>query len=370
MLPKIIYDTLFEEKYSAFSSAFNFSRLWYHAVMPVHFFNRRDHLIMKVSSAALTGEISTPFLGEPLDDFTLRKMEFTVKILIPTARKPSTKIVMRLEVASLTRKGWHDRVRLGYMDKNETEECLYMCPENEKPRNLNITLTLGDQTSFYVMYTRTVKAEDGDWWMDLNNTGFSLSWHYTDNDLLAQSFTTENKYFIKLANILHLKNNTDELWDKIKEKRIQYLEDNKEDLKVKSNACNGENMKKYDKKLKLDNFFSSWSDISSETQYENISSKTLRKAEEMFYFLTRCPDIFEGAGTMRQMYYDLMKKMNYPIKQILLTVVRMIVTSRRLQKKRELLVAEKILDLLDEIFSLDIQSLRSDYIPTGGGRDR
>ena len=73
---------------------------------------------------------------------------------------------------------------------------------------------------------------------------------------------------------------------------------------------------------------------------------------------------------MRQMYYDLMKKMNYPIKQILLTVVRMIVTSRRLQKKRELLVAEKILDLLDEIFSLDIQSLRSDYIPTGGGRDR
>ena len=40
---------------------------------------------------------------------------------------------------------------------------------------------------------------------------------------------------------------------------------------------------------------------------------------------------------MRQMYYDLMKKMNYPIKQILLTVVRMIVTSRRLQKKRELL---------------------------------
>ena len=73
---------------------------------------------------------------------------------------------------------------------------------------------------------------------------------------------------------------------------------------------------------------------------------------------------------MKQMYYDLMKKMNYPIKQILLTVVRMIVTSRRLQKKRELLVAEKILDLLDEIFSLDIESLQSDYITTGGGRER
>ena len=96
---------------------------------------------------------------------------------------------------------------------------------------------------------------------------------------------------------------------------------------------------------------------------------SLSTAEEMFYFLTRCPDIFEGAANMRQMYYDLMKA-QYPMKQKLLTVVRMIVTSRRLQKKRELMVAEKILDLLDEIFSLDIQSLRSDYIPTGGGRDR
>ena len=60
----------------------------------------------------------------------------------------------------------------------------------------------------------------------------------------------------------------------------------------------------------------------------------------------------------------------HSIKQILLTVVRMIVAYRRLQKERKLLAAKQVLGLLGEIFSVDIESLRSDYIPTGGGKDR
>ena len=171
VLPSIIFDTLFEEKYSAFIRAANFSLGWYRGDTAINFSDKRSSLDMTVTSAALTGEISSPFLGEALDDFTMKDMEFTIKILVPTTRKPDTKIVMKVEVDVMNRKGWHDRMQVGW-DGEGREECLEMC--GLTPSSLTLTQLLDTQTYFYVNYSRTVKSEDGDWWTDRHNTGFSL----------------------------------------------------------------------------------------------------------------------------------------------------------------------------------------------------
>ena len=66
-----------------------------------------------------------------------------------------------------------------------------------------------------------------------------------------------------------------------------------------------------------------------------ITAETLVEAQKMFYYLTRCPNFYENALDLKRFFWKLINS-NYPLKTVLLTLLRMIVTASEKKKENEL----------------------------------
>ena len=80
----------------------------------------------------------------------------------------------------------------------------------------------------------------------------------------------------------------------------------------------------------------------------------------MFYYLTRCPNYYDTTLELRTFFYKLIN--NFPLKTILITIVRIIETTMRNKKKNEMMVANELLRKLDEIVDLSINNQQNDTV--------
>ena len=191
-------------------------------------------------------------------------------------------------------------------------------------------------------------------WKSKRNTGVEVSWYYDTESSPEYKYREKNAHFIRLANILH--NNTghtgvhrtivEKLWAELGWARYDYLTQ----LSGQEN-CAGDNLMNYHQKIKLiDRLFQRFpNQTSSKPIYENeISSETLAQAQKIFYSLTRCPYTYEAAEELQLFFYKLKK---FSFRTILVTLIRLINTSKKNNKINEMLAARY---LLREPFIKDI----------------
>ena len=206
------------------------------------------------------------------------------------------------------------------------------------------------------MYKRMMTAENLYDWKLKRNTGIRLAWSYDSETEPEHKYREDNKHFIKLANLLHSSQNKAEIWDKIRSKRFVFLKSI-----VKEEKCIGENLNNKKSVELIQDFFSSFSWVSHQPIFEKqISPETLAEAQKMFYHLTRCPNYYDTALVLKTFFLKLIN--NFPLKTILLTVVRIIETTMKNKKKNEMMAANDLLGKLDEIVRLNISTHPNDSI--------
>ena len=213
-----------------------------------------------------------------------------------------------------------------------------------------------DQSYFFIKYRRMMTAESLFRWKSKRNTGIRLSWSYDTKTEREYKYREDNKHFIKLANLLHTGQNKEEIWKKIRQKRFGYLTG-----LIEEETCVGENLNRKKSIELTQDLFSLFSWVSNKPIFENqISPDTLAEAQRMFYYLTRCPNYYDTTLELRTFFYKLIN--NFPLKTILITIVRIIETTMRNKKKNEMMVANELLRKLDEIVDLSINNQQNDTV--------
>ena len=73
-----------------------------------------------------------------------------------------------------------------------------------------------------------------------------------------------------------------------------------------------------------------------------IAAETLAEAQKMFYYLTRCPNYYENASGMHYLFLQLINRgLGFPMKTVLVTLIRMLVTASEKKKENELIATYK-----------------------------
>ena len=188
-------------------------------------------------------------------------------------------------------------------------------------------------------------------WKSKQNSGIRLSWSYDTETEAEYKYRELNKHFIKLANLLHSTQNKARMWEQIRTQRFIFLTS----IKDEEEKCVGDNLNQKKSIELIQNVFSLYPWVSHEPIFENqISTETLAETQEMFYYMTRCPNYYETALVLRNFFYILIN--NYPLKTILMTIVRIIQTTMKNKKKNEMMVGNELLRKLDEIVGLNINN--------------
>ena len=103
--------------------------------------------------------------------------------------------------------------------------------------------------------------------------------------------------------------------------------------------CHGDNLLNDElKRDLLSGLFSSVSPpggVPDTPDYEaSITVETLAEAQEMYYYLTRCPNFYQKALGLKNLFSKLL---NFPLKTVLVTLTRMMVTAMEKEKGNELI---------------------------------
>ena len=276
----------------------------------------------------------------------------------------NTSIEFKLEFDTDRRKDWEEVVfgsghynngwfQMDYKEENmwsrigREEEILKQIEERTNfTQKFPLGTANGDRDPYlFVEFTRRMTAEDVSRWKAKRNTGMKLSWSYDDPQLESdQKYREENRDFIKLANILHSQNNKEKLWREIKILRNEklmnisniYLFGDKEEF------CIGDNLRNERvKEILIEGLSSLVGGVPDTPDYEAIiKTETLAEAQKMFYYLTRCPNFYETALDLKNLFSQLMNS-TYPLKTVLVTLTRMVVTTSEKKKENELLATMK-----------------------------
>ena len=270
-LPSVIFDSDFEEKLSFFSKATNVSRGWYLGDTQISFLSEEDDYVrVKLRSSALSGTVSTPFFNEEFNQKTFKR-----------------NITFRIEI-----------------DK-----------PNISHDNTTIDIKIDFDTDFE--FRRMMSVEDVYRWKSRRNTGLRLSWSYSDKGLVQEyKYRQQNEHFINLVNNLHNLRNKDIIEEAIKKNRNVYLEN----LKM-GETCIDNVIKSNDEIYKLEG-------ISEDTtNYGNeISDETLLEAQKMFYYLARCPNVYDKAFDLKNQFSRLITSSS-SVKTVVVTLARLMNTS-------------------------------------------
>ena len=354
-LPEIIFDSDFDYNFEKFSLATNLSRDWYSGDTQITFLlpstvseEEKDSLMaVMYSTSALAGTVSSPFFKQPFQgDAFERMLTFRIGFDKPKNATPTTKLELKLEFDTDKKRYWEEVVigsghyKLDGWFEDEKMEWI------EEPTNFTQKVPLGTPMNerdpyVFVEFRRRMTAEDVSRWRTKRNTGIRLSWSYDDPELEPDhKYLEQNRDFIRLANILHSQNNKDQLWSEIKTQRNKHLEkiDEKE-------HCMGDNL--FNDQLKqnlIADFFASSSvpgGVPDTPDYEtDIAAETLAEAQKMFYYLTRCPNFYQTAPDLNNLFWSLLNS-RFPLKTLLVTLTRMMVTTSEKMKVNELMATMK-----------------------------
>ena len=357
-LPQILFDSDFEFNFRTFRLATNLSRGWYSGDTRITFLlpssdesEEANELTVMFSTSALAGSVSSPFFKQPFDDETFARMiRFRIRFDKPKNATATTNIELKLEFDTDKERYWEEVIiGSGHYDINgwfEDENKEEILERIQDPTNTTHQFPLGATKGLlnrdpYVFFEfrRRMTADDVRRWKTKRNTGMRLSWSYDDPKLeLNYKYLEENRGFIKLANILHNSQNRKQLRGDIKLQRNKYLQRIEEE-----ESCLGDNL--LDDELKQDLLSGLFSSVSppggvpDTPDYEaNITVETLEEAQEMYYYLTRCPNFYQTTLGLRNLFSTLL---NFPLKTVLVTLTRMMATALEKGKEYELIVTYK-----------------------------
>ena len=367
-LPEIIFDSDFDGNFATFSRATNLSGGWYSGdtritfLLPSNKSEKESLMTVMYSTSALAGTVSSPFFKQPYEaDIFERMIRFRIGFDKPKNATLTTNIELKLEFDTDKKKYWEEVVigsghykngwfQMDYNEENANKNSWSLIGKKEEilkqieePTNFTHKFPFGSPKGdrdpyLFVEFTRRMTAEDVSRWKATRNTGIKLSWSYDEPELQPDhKYRDDNKDFIKLANILHSENNKDQLWGEIKLQRNKnlekvsyiYLFGDKEDFCIGDYLRNDEA-----KKILIEGLFSSLpGGVPNTPDHEaSITAETLAEAQKMFYYVTRCPNFYETALNLNDLFSQLINS-GFPLKTVMVTLTRMIVTA--LQKKRE-----------------------------------
>ena len=72
----------------------------------------------------------------------------------------------------------------------------------------------------------------------------------------------------------------------------------------------------------------------------SIAAETLAEAQKMFYFLTRCPNFYDAALQLKAFFLGQINS-GFPLKTVLVTLARMLLTAFEKNKENELFATYK-----------------------------
>ena len=362
ILPSIIFDSDLEEKFSIFSLTTPVWRGWYRGDTSISFPYDHSPLTIFYKTSALSGSLSSPFFKEPfhLETFQPRLM---FKIAIEKARGlmatgvTSIELKLTLDTEVAEHKRWKEEVIFG--------EGSLTSQHSEKPniinRPTNFTrkfLVKNHVDYFFIEFRRDMSAEDVYRWDNKRNTGISFSWSYDDKRLTEDlKFRSENRLFIQLANLLHTGGVTHHaLQEKVKRSRNVFLKSLTQD-EVANNECQGDNMPNRGKTRAMEALSKELPQIyNEELNFENeISDETLAEALKLFYMLTRCPNFYETALELKTFFSNLINN-SFPLKTVMVTLMRMFITTTEKERLNELLVTGNLFTRVDKMVGLNMSS--------------
>ena len=323
-LPSVIFDSDFEEKLSFFSKATNVSRGWYLGDTQISFLSEEDDYVrVKLRSSALSGTVSTPFFNEEFNQQTFkRNITFRIEIDKPNISHDNTTIDIKIDFDTdkqIIGRDW-EIVKLVNGQKDwwnpfSGEEILM---EITNATSFTTKYFVNEYNSYFcVEFRRNMSVEDVYRWKHKRNTGLRLSWSYSDKELVQEyKYRQQNEHFINLVNNLHKLRNKDIIEEAIKKNRNVYLEN----LKM-GETCIDNVIKSNDEIYKLEG-------ISEDTtNYGNeISDETLLEAQKMFYYLARCPNVYDKAFDLKNQFSRLITSSS-SVKTVVVTLARLMNTS-------------------------------------------
>ena len=302
-------------------------------------------MAVKYSTSALAGTVSSPFFKQPFQAETFERMlTFRIGFDKPKNATPTTNFELQLEFDTDNQRYWEEvligsgHYRDGWFEDEKMEWI-------EEPTNFTQKFPLGTPKNdrdpyLFVEFRRRMTAEDVSRWRTKRNTGIRLSWNYDDPELESDhKYREKNRDFIKLANILHSQNNKDQLWRDIKIQRNKHLQ------KIDEQHCIGDNLLNDELKQNLiSDLFSSSSvpaGVPDTPDYKaDIAAETLAEAQKMYYYLTRCPNFYQTALDLEYLFWTLLNS-RFPLKTLLVTLTRMMVTALEKRKVNELIATMK-----------------------------
>ena len=93
-----------------------------------------------------------------------------------------------------------------------------------------------------------------------------------------------------------------------------------------------------------------------ELNFENeISDETLAEALKLFYMLTRCPNFYETALELKTFFSNLINN-SFPLKTVMVTLMRMFITTTEKERLNELLVTGNLFTRVDKMVGLNMSS--------------
>ena len=93
-----------------------------------------------------------------------------------------------------------------------------------------------------------------------------------------------------------------------------------------------------------------------ELNFENeISDETLAEALKLFYMLTRCPNFYDTAFELKTFFSNLINN-SFPLKTVMVTLMRMFITTTEKERLNELLVTGNLFTRVDKMVGLNMSS--------------
>ena len=271
----------------------------------------------EISSSAVSGEISTPYFGQP---FNASQFEYNARYLlyinIPHYKKimknPNISLVIEVELDILDIND--ERLTIQEESRVDDYETVYLAGLNTITRSRPAT-----QEVYQVSFIRNIKEENIKLLQNKTTTGMRVRWHYSEPVKPQAKYKSVNRYFIVLANILQETEDLDKFLEILLTSRFQFLKS----FSRNSGFCEKGSLKSNPTKELFQNITKSlgYDNLPYKAYYnprQNISDATLSLAEQWFVYLVDCP-LF-GSDNLKGFLDDLFT--NYSLKTIVFYLAR------------------------------------------------
>ena len=300
---------------------------------------------MKVSTYAKSGTFVTPYFRENFDSkkFSLFA-EFKLHIWIPNSvfKSKTVELILEIEYDLIERHDSQSFERVNVI--SDTTEKL-----ESSHKKIIRKISLG-RRNVYIEFTRSLSQRDVENWSSRRMTGMNVSWYYSSPSVQPERkyFANEvNSYYRKIVSLVHQEDQSeDQLWSAARLAKMS------QDLAYCSwnlftSSFDGENSQLLQQTLEHLEI----KNISVKNNSQDISGETLELAAKIYIYLGNCPkDHWFTWDIWRRFYMDILKK-DFSIRNFLLTLSR-ILTSSREKGRMEYELSKSLFGKLSKIFDL------------------